>query len=143
MATTKYRMLIMKKFEEKYDLPEVFLSDRAASASVSRMVKNGTARKIGPRLYTRNMQNAPEMIVFRNLWRIVALLVLGTVVSHRTAFENRPAPDGSVFLSGSYPRQITLSSITLRQTVGSGPAALPPLRLGDAGGPRRCRRRAV
>lgn len=114
----------MKKYDKKYDTyPEVFLSDRAGSAAASRMVKAGTARKIGPRLYTRNMQDAPEAIVSRNLWQIAALLMPGAVVSHRTAFENHAAPDGSVFLSGPYPRRIALTGLTLRQTVGRGPVA--------------------
>lgn len=104
-------------------LPEVFLSDRGASTTISRMVKAGTARKIGPRLYTRNTQDPPEAVIARNLWPVVALLAPGAVVSHRTAFENRAAPDGSVFLSGTYPRQIALPGVTLRQTVGSGPVA--------------------
>ena len=85
------------------------------------MVRAGTARKIGPRLYTRNVLDAPEDVVARNLWPVVALLMPGAVVSHRTAFENRPAPDGSVFLSGPYPRQIALPGVTLRQIVGGGP----------------------
>lgn len=110
----------MKKVDT---LPEVFLSDRAGSAAASRMVKAGTARKIGPRLYTRNVLDAPEAVVARNLWPVVALLAPGAVVSHRTAFENRAAPDGSVFLSGPYPRRIVLPGVTLRQTVGSGPVA--------------------
>ena len=98
---TKYEKQYRPK---KYDaLPEVFLSDRQASAAASRMVKAGMARKIGPRLYTRNVLDAPEDVVSRNLWPLVALLAPGAVVSHRTAFENRPAPDGSVFLSGSLP----------------------------------------
>ena len=113
----------MKRYDKKkYDrLPEVFLSDTETSTPASRMVKAGAARKIGPRLYTRNVLDAPETIVARSLWPIVALLMPGAVVSHRTALENRPAPDGSVFLSGPYPRQIALPGITLRQIVGSGP----------------------
>ena len=103
--------------------PEVFLSDRQGSAAASRMARAGQARKIGPRLYTRNMLDDPQDVVSRNLWQIVALLMPGAVVSHRTAFENRAAPDGSIFLSGSYPRQIALHGVTLRQTVGSGPVA--------------------
>ena len=85
------------------------------------MVRAGTVRKLGPRLYTRNMLDTPEAIVSRNLWQVAALLMPGGVVSYRTAFENRAAPDGSVFLSGSYPRQIALPGITLRQVVGGGP----------------------
>jgi len=108
---------------KKHDLlPEVFLSDSQSSASAGRMVRAGTARKIGPRLYTRNLLDAPEAVVGRNLWPIVALLAPGAVVSHRTAFENRAAPDGSVFLSGAYPRQIALPGVTIRQVRGSGPA---------------------
>ena len=102
-------------------LPEVFVSDRAEARTIGRMVRAGGARKIGPRLYTRNMRDAPEAIVARSLWPIVALLAPGTVVSHRTAFENRAAPDGSVFLSGPYPRRIVLPGVTLRQVQGSGP----------------------
>ena len=36
-------------------LPEVFVSDRAGAQAIGRMVRTGTARKIGPRLYTGNM----------------------------------------------------------------------------------------
>lgn len=103
------------------NLPEVFLSDTDLSTAISRMVKAGSARKLGPALYTRNMKDTPEAIVSRNLWPIVRLLMAGAVVSHRTAFENRAAPDGSVFLSGPYPRKISLPGIALRQVKGQGP----------------------
>lgn len=87
------------------------------------MVRERAARKLGPKLYTRNMKDTPEAVVSRNLWRIVALLMPGAVVSHRTALENRPAPDGSVFLSGAYARQIKLPGVVLRQVVGNGAVA--------------------
>jgi hypothetical protein len=101
--------------------PEVFLSPTELSSKISRMVRDGTARKLGPRLYTLNMIDSPESIISRNLWPIVGLLMPGTVVSHRTAFENRAAPDGSVFVSGAYPRAIELPEKVLRQVKGSGP----------------------
>src|SRR5665213_392612 len=103
------------------NLPEVFLSTRGTSTDVSRRAKAGIARKLGPKLYTRNMIDAPENIVSRNLWPIIAMLMPGAVVSHRTALENRAAPDGSVFLSAAYPRQIKLPGVTLRQVKGKGP----------------------
>ena len=87
------------------------------------MAKAGTARKLGPRLYTRNMTDPLEAIVSRNLWPIVAMLMPGSVVSHRTAFENRAAPDGSVFLSAAYPRQIRLPGVIIRQVEGKGPVS--------------------
>ena len=102
-------------------LPEVFTSDTSQSTAVSRMVKAGTARKLGPALYTRNMKDVPDAIVSRNLWPIVAMLMPGAVVSHRTAFENRASPDGSVFLSGPYPRAIKLPGVVLRQVKGHAP----------------------
>ena len=104
-------------------MPEVFLSTKGLSTTVSRMVKAGAARKIGPKLYTQNLKDSPEAIVSRNLWPIVAQLMPGGVVSHRTAFENRAAPDGSVFLSGPYPRQIKLPGVVLRQVAGKGPVS--------------------
>jgi len=91
------------------------------SAAISRGVKAGAVRKLGPRLYTRNMTDAPEAIVARNLWPVVALLMPGAVVSHRTALENRAAPDGSVFLSAEYRRRIRLPGVVLRQLKGQGP----------------------
>jgi hypothetical protein len=108
---------------EKIDsLPEVFLSHRDLSTAISRAVKAGRVRKLGPRLYTSNLTDAPEAIVARHLWPIVALLMPGAVVSHRTAIENRAAPDGSVFLSSGYRRQIRLPGVILRQLEGQGPA---------------------
>lgn len=104
-------------------LPEVFLSDSRTSIQIARMVREGSARKLGPKLYTRNMLDAHEQIVSRNLWQIVAMLAPGTVVSHRTAFESRPAPDGSVFLTGEYRRQIVLPGLIIRQAKGTGPLA--------------------
>lgn len=107
---------------EKSDmLSEVFVSDKDSSAAVSRLVKAGAARKLGPRLYTKNKNDPEAAIVNRNLWPIAGLLMPGAVVSHRTALEFKPAPDGSVFLSGDYPRQIQLPGIILRQVVGPEP----------------------
>lgn len=103
--------------------PEVFLSTSSISAQVSRAVAAGKARKICPRLYTTNMTDAPESIVKRNLWHIVGLLFPDTVVGHRTALEERPTPDGRVFLTGPYTRTITLPGLTVLTIKGPGPLA--------------------
>jgi hypothetical protein len=102
-------------------LPEVFRSSKDTSSGISRAVKANTIRKIGPNLYTANMADSPEAIIRRNLWPVVAMLAPGSVVSFRTAFENRPAPDGSIFLTGEYRRQIALPGVTIRQAKGPGP----------------------
>ncbi len=102
-------------------LPDVFLSTRETSRMVALAVAEGRARKIGTRLYTSNMEDDPEAIVRRNLWRVVSLLAPGTVISYRTAVEMRPAEDGSVFLSTGYERRLQLPGVTLRFVKGAGP----------------------
>ena len=84
-------------------LPEDFVSDRAGARTIWRMVRAATAREIGPRLYTRNMRDAPEAAVARNLWPIVALLAAGSVVSHRVHRSGcqRPSPFSSASISPS------------------------------------------
>jgi fido (protein-threonine AMPylation protein) len=79
-------------------MPEVFVSSSGLAAAVSREVKIGRLRKLGSRLYTRNLKEPPEKLVQRNLWPLVASYLPGALIADRTALENRPAPDGSVFL---------------------------------------------
>jgi hypothetical protein len=104
-----------------YTLREVFLSDTESTDEITAKARAGVLRKIGPRLYTGNLRETPEAIVSRNLWNVVDLLVPDTVVSHRTALDNRPAEDGSIFVSGGYARSIALPSVTIRQLAGKGP----------------------
>ncbi|MBL0938814.1 MAG: Fic family protein [Gemmatimonadaceae bacterium] len=69
------------------------------------------------------MTSAPERIVARNLYHVVSLLVPATVISHRTAIENRPAEDGSVFVSAPYERRLALPGTVIRLVEGPGPLA--------------------
>ena len=102
-------------------MPEVFVSDTAMAAAVSREVKAGRLRKIGSRLYTKNLTESPERIVQRNLWRIVAEYLPNALVADRTALENRPASDGSIFLIANHRRDIVLPGTTLRPRKGPPP----------------------
>ena len=54
-------------------VPEVFLSDIHAAAWTSSELAAGRIRKIGPRLYTRNLRDSVERIVSRHVWDIVAV----------------------------------------------------------------------
>ena len=103
-------------------LPEIFVSHRDIAAAVSRETKLGRLRKLGSRLYTRNLNEKPEALVQRNLWSLVEAYLPGALISDRTALENRPASDGSVFLIADHKRDISLPGITLRPR--KGPAAL-------------------
>ena len=103
-------------------MPEVFVSSADLAAAVSREVKLGRLRKIGSRLYTRNLKEQPEQLVQRNLWPLVDAYLPGALIADRTALENRPAADGSVFLIADHKRNIALPGVTLRPR--KGPVAL-------------------
>jgi len=102
-------------------MPEVFVSNADLSAAVSRETKLGRLRKLGSRLYTRNLTEPPEKIVLRNLWPLVAAYLPGALIADRTALENRPAADGSVFLIADHKRDIVLPGVTLRPRKGTPP----------------------
>jgi hypothetical protein len=65
---------------------EVVMSNTEISAAVGNQVAAGKMRKIASTLYTTNMKDAPEAIVKRNTWRIVALYCPGAVA---------PTPNGT------------------------------------------------
>ncbi len=102
-------------------MPEVFVSNADLADAVSREVKLGRLRKLGSRLYTRNLKEPPERIVQRNLWPLVGAYLPGALISDRTALENRPAEDGSIFLVAEHKRDIKLPGVTLRPRKGPGP----------------------
>lgn len=107
------------------DQPEVFSSTTETSRAVGTAVRRGQARKIGPRLYTRNTENPLEEVVRRNWQRIAAAYFPGAVVVDRSAFEAKPSNDGSLFLDAgpdySARRPVRLPGLTLRPRQGAGP----------------------
>jgi hypothetical protein len=102
-------------------MAEVFVSDAGLAAAVSREVKRGNLRKLASRVYTRNLTDSPEHIVARNLWPLVAAYLPGALIADRTALENRPAADGSVFLVADHKRAIVLPGAILRPRRGHPP----------------------
>lgn len=102
-------------------LPEVFVSNADLAPMVSRETKQGRLLKIGSRIYTRNFKEPAERIVQRNLWPLVASYLPGALIADRTALENRPAPDGSVFVIAEHKRDIAIPGVTLRPRKGPPP----------------------
>jgi hypothetical protein len=102
-------------------MPEVFVSSADLATAVSRAVQAGRLRKLGSRLYTRTLKDPPEKIVQRNLWPLVAAYLPGALIADRTALENRPAADGSVFLIADHKRNISMPGVTLRPRKGPPP----------------------
>jgi len=107
--------------------PEVFLSDARTSRAVGAAVRAGKARKVGPRLYTRNVEEPLEQVVRRNWQRIAALYFPDAVVVDRSAIEAKPAEDGSLFLDVGESRKrrepLRLPGLTIRTRSGPGPVA--------------------
>jgi len=102
-------------------MPEAFVSNVELAPAVSRGVKSGTLRRLASRLYTRNLKDPPAKIVQRNLWPLIAAYLPGALIADRTAIENRPAADGSVFLIADHKRDIALPGVTLRPRKGAPP----------------------
>jgi fido (protein-threonine AMPylation protein) len=102
-------------------MPEAFVSTTGLAKAVSREVKLGRLRKLASRLYTRNLADPPEQIVRRNLWPLVAAYLPGALIADRTALENGPAADGSLFVIANHKRDIALPGVTLRPRKGPPP----------------------
>ena len=104
-------------------LPEIFVSNKEMSSAVSKAVQVGRLRKIASRLYSGNMTEAPESIVKRNWHALLKDYFPDALISDRTALENRPANDGSVFIISSGTRDLALPGITFRPRGGHPPLA--------------------
>ncbi|MGE3689771.1 MAG: Fic family protein [Novosphingobium sp.] len=102
-------------------LPEVFVSDSTISKAVYDAVDRGHLRKLGSRLYTRNLQDDPQRLVRRNWYNLIISYYPDAVISDRTALESKPAEDGSVFLISAKRRETELPGLVLRPRPGAGP----------------------
>ena len=93
-------------------------SDKKDANPKSSMIKDGTLRKIAPKVYTTNMEDSPETIVARNLFYILGQLFPHAVISHRSAFELRPTETGDIFLTYNYSRNVSLPGVTVHLLEG-------------------------
>lgn len=98
--------------------PEVFLSNKAIANKIARELKKANIRKIGPRLYTTNLKDSPQSIIKKHLWVIVSEYFPDGLITDRTALENAPASDGSVFLISQRKRDVLLPGFTLKPRTG-------------------------
>ena len=103
--------------------PEIVFGGGSASSRISRAVARGELAKMGPALYTSNLKDPPERVVERHRWAVVAHYAPNAVVTHRTAFEGRPAQDGTVFMTGPVGKRLDIPGLRLRMEKGAGPLA--------------------
>ncbi|MCH8182482.1 MAG: hypothetical protein IID55_04800, partial [Proteobacteria bacterium] len=111
----------MTKFSLK-EMPEIFVSETGISKAVSEAVARGKLRKLASRLYTKNLDEEPEKIVRRNWYYLITGYFPDALISDRTAIENEPAADGSIFLIAAKKRDVELPGLVFRPR--KGPAAL-------------------
>ncbi|MGF1668853.1 MAG: Fic family protein [Balneolaceae bacterium] len=102
-------------------LPEVFVSNTEISARVSQAVSDGKLKKLGSRLYTKNFVDDPEVIVKRNWYHLLKEYYPDALIADRTALENRPAEDGSVFIISGKKRNTVLPGLIFNPRKGHGP----------------------
>lgn len=102
-------------------MPEVFVSDAAITKAVSAAVARGELRKLGTRLYTRNLDENPEALVKRNWYHLITAYYPDALITDRTALENRPAGDGSVCLVSEKKRETELPGVVFRPRKGPAP----------------------
>ena len=102
-------------------MPEVFVSDTAISKAVSDALARGRLRKLGSRLYTRNLDEEPERLVLRNWYYLVTDYYPDALITDRTALENQPAADGSICLISDKKRNTVLPGLVIRPRKGPGP----------------------
>lgn len=102
-------------------LPEVFVSNSSISKAVFDALERGELRKLGSRLYTRNLETEPGTLIRRNWYFLVPAYYPDAIIADRTALENKPASDGSVFLISSKTREVELPGLILRPRKGPGP----------------------
>lgn len=113
------KRFLMPTFLES--LPEVFVSNKEISAQVSRAVADGKLIKLASRLYAKNLVDDPEVIVKRNWYRLLKDYYPDALIADRTALENRPADDGSVFIISDKKRNTELPGMIFNPRKGHGP----------------------
>jgi hypothetical protein len=114
--------------KSRREFAETFVSTTETTKLASRGVRAGKLRKLASRLYSSDLISAPDAIVRRNLWPIVAGYFPDALVADRTALEGAPAKDGSVFLVSRRNRSdVALPGFTLHPRRGepAQPSDLP------------------
>ena len=101
--------------------PDLVVSATASSDRILRATAAGQIKPLVKPFYSPAIQDDPATIIRRNVWKVVAALVPGAVISFRTALEARPATDGTVFVvsAGRYTRN--LPGLQVRGVPGPGP----------------------
>ncbi|MBX9743374.1 MAG: Fic family protein [Chthoniobacterales bacterium] len=105
-----------------YGYDEVVVSNKNNRLTIHRAAKAGKLRKLATGIYTTNFKDVPEKIIRTNVWKLAGMLFPNAIIADRTALEQRPAKDGSIFLiSEKRATHLKLPGIFFRLRQGHGP----------------------
>lgn len=93
-------------------------SDKAESRRITALLKEKQIRKIAARVYTSNFSDEPAAIIKRNWFHILSALYPDALLSHRSALEFVPTPQGHIFLTYTYTEKIQLPGLTIQLLEG-------------------------
>lgn len=100
----------------------IFASSNPQEAyKISKLLQEKKIRKIAPRIYSTNFEEATSEIVRRNILEILGNLYSRAVLSHRSAFEFKPTATNQIFVTYSYTKKIKLPGVTINFLEGKGP----------------------
>jgi len=102
-------------------LQEIIIGTKERSKEIGRLEKQGLVCKIAPRVYTSNLEEAPEKIVRRNWYRLISELFPEAFLSHRSALERMPTPGGHLYLTRNYKGTVELPGLILHFSKGPDP----------------------
>ena len=110
----------MAKNNSLRNIMEIMMATSVKGDSSRRtaMLKKGILRKIAPKVYTTNMDDAPEVIIKRNLFYILGQLFPRAVISHRSAYELKPTDSGDIYLTYTYTKNVKLPGIIIHLMQG-------------------------
>jgi hypothetical protein len=102
-------------------LQEIIVGTTKRSKEIRKLESQDLIRKIAPRIYTSNLEETPEKIIRRNWYRAVSDLFSDAFLSHRSALERMPTPEGHLYLTRSYKNTVELPGLTLHFSRGPAP----------------------
>jgi Fic/DOC family len=112
-------------------LQEIIIGTAERSKEIRKLENQGLIRKIAPRVYTSSLEEPPEKILRRNWYRLISDLFPDAFLSHRSAMERIPTPEGHLYLTRSYKNTVELPGLTLHFLKGPVPLEDDPLFFGN------------
>lgn len=112
----------LKKISLPGQTGQVVVSKAENRTAIHRAVRAGRLRKLAPKIYSSNFEDTPDKIIRSNCWAIAGALFPGALIADRTALEQKPAEDGSVFLvTDRRTTDVVLPGVAFRPRRGHAP----------------------